>query len=104
MSKSVVSKFFNRAFEICGGLCMRNLVPYNKFRPRNIEKAVKYIMALVRIDCSQLKYADKNSLKRKDIYDRLAWRDPLTRIVPPTMTDPDLRNTYSIIGICRILR
>ncbi len=29
---------------------MPNLVPYDKFCPRNIEKAVEYIRALARID------------------------------------------------------
>ena len=83
---------------------MPNLVPYDKFRPRNVQKAVEYIKALAMINPSRLKYADKKSLKGKDICNKLAWRDPLTEIVPPTMTDPDLRNTYSIIGICGILR
>ncbi len=52
----------------------------------------------------RLKYADEKSLKGKDICNKLARRDPFTRIIPPTMTDPDLRNTYSIIGICGISR
>ncbi len=83
---------------------MPNLVPYDKFRPRNIEKAVEYIKVLARINPSQLKYADKKSLKGREIYNTFARRDPLTGIAPPTMTDPDLRNTYSIIGICGISR
>jgi len=81
-----------------------NLVLYDKFRPHNIEKAVEYIKALARIDPSQLKYADVKSLKGKDICNKLPRQDPLTGIVPPTMTDPDLWNTYSIIGICGISR
>ncbi len=52
----------------------------------------------------RLKYADEKSLKGKDICNKLARQDPFTGIVPPTMTDPDLRNTYSIIGICGISR
>ncbi len=36
------------------------------------------------------------------IFIKLAWRDVLTRLVPHTITDPDLRNTYSIIGISGI--
>jgi hypothetical protein len=47
---------------------------------------------------------NEKSLKGKDISNKLSGHDPLTGIVPPTMTDPDLRNTYSIIGICGILR
>jgi hypothetical protein len=81
-----------------------NLVPYDKFCPRNIEKAVKYTRALARIDPGRLKYADEKSLKGKDICNKLARQDPFTGIVPPTMVDPDLQNTYSIIGICGISR
>ncbi len=83
---------------------MPNLVPYDKFCPRNIEKAVEYIWALARIDPGRLKYADEKSLKGKDICNKLAQRDLFTRIVLPTMADPDLWNTHSIIGICGILR
>jgi hypothetical protein len=67
MSTSVVSRFFNHAFEIRAGLCVPNLVPFDKFRPRNIEKAVEYIKALARIDPCRLKYEDKKSPKGKDI-------------------------------------
>ena len=81
---------------------MPNLVPYDKLRPQNVEKVIEYIKALVRIDPGRLKYTDEKSLKGKDICNKKARRDPLTGIVPPTMTDPDLRNTYSIIGICGI--
>jgi hypothetical protein len=72
----------------------------DKFRPRNIEKAIEYIRALAKIDPGRLKYADEKSLKGQDICNKLARRDPFTGIVPPTMTDPDFRNSYSIIGIC----
>ncbi len=83
---------------------MPNLVPYDKFYPQTIKKAVKYIRALARIDPDRLKYANKKSLKGKDICNKLAPRDPFSGIVPPMMADPDLQNTYSIIGICGITR
>jgi hypothetical protein len=49
----------------------------------------------------RLKYSDKNSLKGKAIFNKLARRDVITGLVPPRMTDPDLCNKYSI-GICSI--
>jgi len=79
-----------------------NLVPYNKFWPGNMEKAWDYLDHIARIRLKWLKYPDKKSLKSKEIFNKLARRDVLTRHVPATITDPDLRNTYSIIGICRI--
>ncbi len=102
--KMTVSRFFNHASPIRAGLCVPNLVPYDRFRPRNIEKAIEYIRALARIDPGRLKYANEKSLIGKDICNKLARRDPFTGIVPPTMADLDLRNTYSIIGICGISR
>ncbi len=81
---------------------MSNLVPYDKFRPGNMEKAWDYLDHIARIRLKWLKYPDKKSLKSKEIFNKLARRDVLTRHVPATITDPDLRNTYSIIGICGI--
>jgi hypothetical protein len=78
---------------------MPNLVPCNKFKPHNIEKAVEYIKALARIDPSGLKYADEKSLKEKDICNKLSRRDPLTGIVPPVRRDPKLLRRVSQILI-----
>jgi hypothetical protein len=70
VSKMTVSRFFNHAFPIRAGLCVPNLVPYDKFCPHNIEKAVKYIQALARIDPGRLKFANEKSFKGKDIYNK----------------------------------
>ena len=104
VSESTVSRWFNHAFPIRGRLCVPNLIPYDKFRPRNIEKAWEYLEHISKISPERLKYGDEKSLKGKAIFNKLARRDVLTGLVPPTMTDPDLRNTYSIIGICSICR
>jgi transposase len=67
-----------------------------------MEKAWEYLDHIARISPERLKYGDKKSLKGKAIFNKLARQDVLTGLVPPTMTDPDFRNTYSIIGICGI--
>ncbi len=46
VSKSTIFCFFNHASPIHAVLCVPNLVPYDKFCPRNIEKAIEYIRAL----------------------------------------------------------
>jgi hypothetical protein len=56
----------------------------------------------VRISLERLKYGNEKSLKGKVVFNKEAWRDVLTGLVPHMMTDPDLRNRYSIIGICGI--
>jgi hypothetical protein len=67
-----------------------------------MEKAWEYIDHIARISPEQLKYGDKKLLKGKAIFNKLPPRDVFTGLVPPTTTDPDLRNTYLIIGICGI--
>lgn len=103
-SESTVSRFFNHGFEIRGGLCKPNLVPYDKFRPANLAKAKDYLRMLVQIDPRKIRYCDEKHLKGKSIFNKKARRDVDSGHVPATNTDPDLRNTYSIIGICGICR
>ena len=102
VSESTVSRFFNHGFLIAGRFCKPNMVPYDKFRPKNIAKAKEFIRMMAKIDPRRLKYCDEKSLKGKSICCKKARRDVRTGIVPATMTEPDLRNTYSIIGICGI--
>jgi hypothetical protein len=102
LSESTVSRWFNHAFPVRGRLCVPNLVPYDKFRPGNIKKAWEYLEHISKISPVRLKYGNKKSLKGKAIFNKLARRDVLTGLVPQTKADPDLQNTYSIIGICGI--
>jgi hypothetical protein len=99
VSESTVSRWFNHAFPVRGRLCVPNLVPYDKFRPGNIEKAWEYLEHISKISPERLKSGDEKSLKGKEIFNKLARRDVLTGLVPQTKTDPDLQNTYSIIGM-----
>jgi hypothetical protein len=99
--ESTVSQWFHNAFPIRGRLCMPNLVPYNKFRPRNMKRAWEYLNHILSISPERLKYGDKKLLKGR-IFSKLARRDVLTGLVPPTMADPNFWNTYSIIGISGI--
>jgi hypothetical protein len=102
VSETTVSRWFHHAFPIWGRCCVPNLAPYGKFRPRNIEKAWEYLDHMSKICLERLKYGNEKSLKGKVIFNKLAWRDVLTRLVPPTMTDQYLRNKYTIIELCSI--
>ena len=104
VSTSTVSRWFIHGFPIRGGLCKPNFVPYDKFRPKNIEKAKEYLHTMSRLDPRRIKYCDEKSLKGRSIFNRKPRRDVVTGVVPAILTDPDLRNTYSIIGICGIDR
>ena len=102
VSKSTVSRFFTKGFEVAGRLCKPNMVPYDKFRPENIANGQEFVKLIARIDKRRLKYGDEKSLKGKSLTNKKARRDVCTGLVPPTFTDPDWRNTYSIIGIVGI--
>ena len=43
VSESTVCRWFLYAFPFRGGLCRPNLVPFGKFRPDNIQRALDYI-------------------------------------------------------------
>ncbi len=102
VAERTVSRWFDNAFPIRGRLRVPNLVPYDKFWPRNVEKAWEYLDHIARISPERLKYGNEKLLKGKAIFNKKARRDVLTGLVPHTMTDLDLRNRYSIIGICGI--
>ncbi len=72
VSKSTVLQWFSNTFPIRGRLCVPNLVPYNKFRPRNIEKVWEYLDHIARISPERLKYGDEKLLKGKAIFNKLA--------------------------------
>ena len=67
-----------------------------------MEKLWEYLKHISKISPEWLKYGDEKSLKGKVIFNKLAQRDILRVIVLHMMTDPDLCNTYSIIGTCSI--
>ncbi len=47
--ESTVLRWFHDAFPNWGQLCVLNLVPYDKFRPSNMEKAWEYLDHIARI-------------------------------------------------------
>jgi hypothetical protein len=51
---------------------MPNLVPYDKFWPRNMEKAWEYLDHIARISPERLKYGDEKSLKGKAIFNKIS--------------------------------
>ena len=78
------------------------MVPIDKFKPENIERALEYIHAVLSLDQSRLKFVDEKSLKGAEIFNRKVRRDPITGEVPSIITDSDFRNTYTIIGFCGV--
>jgi hypothetical protein len=50
VSKSTISRFFVHGFPIRGSMCKPNLIPFDKFRPANFEKALIYMHIVSCID------------------------------------------------------
>jgi hypothetical protein len=87
---------------ICGSLVKPSLVPYDKFKLKNLEKADEYLQFLADINPTRLKFGDKKLLKGAEVYCCKARRNTLTGEVPVAMAPSDFQNTYSIIGFCGI--
>ncbi|KAL7524232.1 hypothetical protein ACHAXR_001481, partial [Thalassiosira sp. AJA248-18] len=100
--ESTISRFFNHGFDIKGSLCKPNLIPYDKLRPENLERALDYLMIIAMFNRSQIKFGDEKHLKGSELYCRKTRRNVFTGVVPPIMTNSDFRNTYSIVGFCGI--
>ena len=100
--ETTISRIFNHGFEIKGSLCKTNMVPYDKFRPENLERAIEYLLMLSAFDRSRIKFGDEKHLKGAELWCRKTRRSVITGDIPPMMTHPDFRNTYTIVGMCGI--
>ncbi len=97
-----ICHFWKNGFDTAANLRKANMVPIDKFKPENIERALEYIHAVLSLDQSRLKFVDEKSLKGAEIFNRKVRRDPITGEVPSIITDSDFRNTYTIIGLCGV--
>jgi hypothetical protein len=101
-STSKICCFWKNGFCTAANLQKVNMVPIDKFKPENIERAVEYIHAVLSLDQSWLKFVDEKSLKGAEIFNHKVWRDPITGEVPCIITDPNFCITYTIIGVCGV--
>jgi hypothetical protein len=101
-STSTICRFWKNGFDTAANLRKANMVPIDKFKPENIERALEYIHAVLSLDQSRLKFVDEKSLKGAEIFNHKVQRDPITGEVPSIITDSDFRNTYTIIGLCGV--
>ena len=76
----------------------------NKFRPKNLERAVEYLTYIATVNPWSIKYGDEKHLTGRDVYNRNNRRNPFTGLTPPLVAPPDFRNTYSLTGFCGVDR
>lgn len=100
--ESTISRIFNHGFDIKGTLCKTNMIPYDKFRPENLERAIEYLLMISVFNRSRIKFGDEKHLKGAELWCRKTRRNVITGEIPPMLTHPDFRNTYSIVGMCGI--
>ena len=95
LNLSTVSKLFNHCFR-------PKLVPLDKFRPANIEKAFEYLQLISQFAPYRIKFCDEKHLKGKEVFNRKNRRNVLTGQVPCMPTSSDMTNTYTMFGVCGI--
>mmetsp|Transcript_8885 Transcript_8885/g.14506 ORF Transcript_8885/g.14506 Transcript_8885/m.14506 type:complete len:207 (+) Transcript_8885:41-661(+) len=70
VNESTVSRVFKTAFPYSAGLYRPNLVPNDKFRPANLEKAMEYLTFIALVDPRRVKFGDEKLLKGQELYNR----------------------------------
>ena len=58
VNESMLSQFFKEAFPFTASLHHPNLIPLDKFRPENCDRAYEYLQIIARIDPYCLKFRD----------------------------------------------
>lgn len=104
VSESTISRLFRYEFPYKATLQRPNIVPIDKFRPENCERALQYLTYISTINPVRIKFGDEKHLKGRDVFNRHNRVNPFTGLVPPLVSPPDFRNTYSITGFCGIDR
>jgi hypothetical protein len=77
-SKSTISCWFKDFFPINGGFRKPNLVPVDKFKPRNLWRAAEYAEAISIIAPHKLRFGDEKLIKGSEVYCRRTRRNVLT--------------------------
>ena len=78
VSVQTISRLFLHEFPYSARLRRPNVVPIDKFRPENMERAVEYISYVATIDPRRIKYGDEKHLKGRDVFNRNNRRNPFT--------------------------
>ena len=67
VSEATVRQFFQEGFPFSAGLYRPNLVPYDKFHPANLERALEYLTFTAMVDPARIKFGDEKLLKGRNL-------------------------------------
>jgi hypothetical protein len=83
VSTQSISNWFNKRWDFCGNLKRGNLVPLDKWKPRNKLRYYKFVQKLrIYSDHSKYNFIDKKHIFNKDVYQQRVRKDPLTGRLP----------------------
>jgi hypothetical protein len=100
--ESVISRWFHTRYSFKASFRKPNLVPIDKFKPANVQRAFDFVETIRQTNPLRLKFGDEKHLKGAELFTRHGRRDPLTGEIPEVVTDSDFRNTYNITALCGI--
>ena len=78
------------------------MIPYDKFWPDNLDKALDYLQIVAIFDRSKLKFSDKNHSKGAELW--FQKLDATSSLAPcrQSLLVHIFQDTYTIIGFCGV--
>ena len=102
VSRMTISRVLENAFPFAGNLRVTSMIPLDKFRYENLIKAGEFMDKIRNFPVNKIKFIDEKLLKNLEGLGRKTRKCPITGVIPPIFTLGDFRNTYKMLGICRI--
>jgi hypothetical protein len=102
LSEATISRVWKASYLHNARLAKPNMIPRDKFKLENVQKARDYIKIISQLQPVLLKFTDEKHLKGEEVCNTCAQRDPLTGEKYNVRTQSDFRNAYTIIGFCGI--
>jgi hypothetical protein len=91
------SNFFLHALPFRDSMVNPNLVPWDKFRPKNVADMMKFVGFIIHEKPRNIKFGDEKNLKGQELFSRKVRRNPLTgkiSMIPTNLDCGILRYQY----------
>ena len=89
VSCQTIANSFNHGFRIKWSLCKQNLIPYDKYWPENLDKALGYLQTAAMFDSSKFKVGDEKHIKGAELWCRKTQRNIFSGVVAQITTHSD---------------
>jgi transposase len=100
VSPQSIADWFNKRWDNQGNLKRANLVPLDKWKPRNKLRYYEFVQKLrIYSDHSKYNFIDEKHIFNKDVYSTKVRKDPLTGKLPSIHVSGDFRKAYNIMAI-----